>query len=813
MTMTVPWRCEGNDAADVMSAELVEASGNGAMASRDEQTHTPARVRAARPRPAGRGIWWLALAPPLETSDRSGRADWWWAGAVGATALGVYVATLPPSITFEDSGEFVTAAATLGIPHAPGYPLYTLLAHLFAAWPFGEVSATAWRVNLFSAVAAALGVAVLSVALRALGLSRPAASAGALAAGLSRTLWSQAIVAEVYSLGFLLLALTLLALTRFDCRRDQPSLAVICLLSGLGVSNHYLFALCIPAIAAHVVLREPRALVRPRWVRAAALAFSAGLLPFLYLPIRSAMDPLLDWGNPETWGTFWYLVRRQQFAGIENPAGVQAIDRLRHVRDIGANLAWIELTPPAAPLMGLGVVRLVLRNRVWGCSTTLMFLTSTIGLIALVGFHYDPSQAFIFRVYAIQAYAIGAIWAAVGLDSVVRPLARALPALAPLGALLLPAAVGAAHFGANDLRQDDLARRHASAILRTLPPDAIVIGAAGDAHLFPLLYAQVVERERPDVTILDDFGLVFNRWEERPLLDRVLRRRELNAYRARIAEIADSSGRPVFHLHPPEDMRSRFEKVGMLYRKRSSPPSGVPPMDFASRYADILRLEPEAVRNDMGRFVAGSYHLQHALALASEGRDREASAALERAWTFSRGQLWLLEAMNPELNRAGRFDAAERALTHLVRLAPHRGLEYRRSHHLSRMQHYHQLGDIEGMEREARAAHLVNRNHRQARAGLAEVLFMRAGLRARHGLWSEALPDYAEARALGHDAAWTGSLIGVGLVRTGRVDEGLAELRRAAAERPHDADIQNNLTTILRQVERAGERERDGRAR
>src|SRR4051794_18164440 len=36
---------------------------------------------------------------------------------------------------FADSAELVTAAAVWGVPHPPGYPLYSALAHLFTYLP------------------------------------------------------------------------------------------------------------------------------------------------------------------------------------------------------------------------------------------------------------------------------------------------------------------------------------------------------------------------------------------------------------------------------------------------------------------------------------------------------------------------------------------------------------------------------------------------------------------------------------------------------------------------------------------------------
>lgn len=70
--------------------------------------------------------------------------------------LTLHVYTLAPTVTFEDSGELIAAAAHLGIPHQPGYPLWTLLSHLFTWLPFGHI---AYRVNMASAFFSASGAA------------------------------------------------------------------------------------------------------------------------------------------------------------------------------------------------------------------------------------------------------------------------------------------------------------------------------------------------------------------------------------------------------------------------------------------------------------------------------------------------------------------------------------------------------------------------------------------------------------------------------------------------------------------------------
>ena len=76
-----------------------------------------------------------------------------WRALVGASAfflpLALYVFTLAPTVTLEDSGEFITVAYHLGVPHFSGYPLWCLVAHAFTTLPWGSV---AERVHLVSAV-------------------------------------------------------------------------------------------------------------------------------------------------------------------------------------------------------------------------------------------------------------------------------------------------------------------------------------------------------------------------------------------------------------------------------------------------------------------------------------------------------------------------------------------------------------------------------------------------------------------------------------------------------------------------------------
>ena len=151
--------------------------------------------------------------------------------ALGLAAFALYLATLAPTILYhtdqmKDSAVLPAVAHTLGISHPTGHPTYTILTHLFTYLPVGDV---AYRVNLASAVFGALTVALhFGVGYR---LSRSIAASvlGAVAFGVSGLFWSQAIIAEVYALHVLLLALVLAAIVGlvYPLFRDRAAFALL----------------------------------------------------------------------------------------------------------------------------------------------------------------------------------------------------------------------------------------------------------------------------------------------------------------------------------------------------------------------------------------------------------------------------------------------------------------------------------------------------------------------------------------------------------------------------------------------------------
>ncbi|MFN2115350.1 MAG: protein O-mannosyl-transferase family [Anaerolineae bacterium] len=190
--------------------------------------------------------------------------------ACAGLALLLYTLTLAPTVYWSDSAELQRVAVTLDLPHPTGYPLYLLLGR---AWvTLVPLRDAAWRMNLFSAAAAAAAAGLTSALVQRLSGSVPAAVAAGALLAVSASFWSQAVVAEVYALHALLVVLILIA-----ALRERPSLPVLGLLLGLGLAHHRMTLLLVPGLLVCLVLR--RASVPHGWrqLALAAVAFVGAL--------------------------------------------------------------------------------------------------------------------------------------------------------------------------------------------------------------------------------------------------------------------------------------------------------------------------------------------------------------------------------------------------------------------------------------------------------------------------------------------------------------------------------------------------------
>src|ERR1700742_2647717 len=83
------------------------------------------------------------------------RPPYRWAFVTFALTFALYLLTLSPTTAMWDASEYISAARVLGIPHPPGNPLFTLMAHAWGLLPLA--SEYARRINIFAAFTSAAG--------------------------------------------------------------------------------------------------------------------------------------------------------------------------------------------------------------------------------------------------------------------------------------------------------------------------------------------------------------------------------------------------------------------------------------------------------------------------------------------------------------------------------------------------------------------------------------------------------------------------------------------------------------------------------
>lgn len=188
--------------------------------------------------------------------------------------LFVYWRTMCQALYIGDGGDFITASYTLGIPHPPGYPLYTLLGKLFLMLPIpGGLSQAAWRMNFMSAFFGALTILLIYFFILKVTKHNWLAFFAALSVAFAQTFWSQAVITEVYTLNtfFIMLQLNLLILR--NEKKTGSMLIWLGLALGLSLAHHSSIAIFFPAYIVYAYMNRDSNLIRLLIV---ALAF--GLL-------------------------------------------------------------------------------------------------------------------------------------------------------------------------------------------------------------------------------------------------------------------------------------------------------------------------------------------------------------------------------------------------------------------------------------------------------------------------------------------------------------------------------------------------------
>src|SRR5438445_276230 len=422
------------------------------------------------------------------------------AACVSLGALILYILTLAPTTQFWDTSEYIAAAYTLGIPHPPGNPLFTLIAHAWGLIPWA--AGYAERINLFAAATSAVsagcwflvGERWLRSIVPAMWPRRLAALAGAIVSATSFTVWNQSVV-------------------------NAGAIFVASLVYATLVAGNVSFALT------------------------ALLVAVVGLSVYVYLPIRAGFHPPINEGEPTNWQALWAVLTRQQYGKpsiFDNPTQAPGLGNTGHTlplyRDQLGNYVqyfswqfghdWSELTQRLLAVLffvvgGVGALRHWKADKRSALAMTILVFTFTFALVFYLNFKYgfslhgdQPSTAHEVRerdYFFICSFALWGIWVGIGLAAIMEWLSELVRGTQPnetrrwiYGTPLL--AIALIPLAGNRLtasrKSETLARDFAYDLLQSVEPYGVLV-TAGDNDTFPLWYAQEVEGIRQDVTIVN----------------------------------------------------------------------------------------------------------------------------------------------------------------------------------------------------------------------------------------------------------------------------------------------------------------------
>lgn len=421
-----------------------------------------------------------------------------WSTAALILPLSLYLLTFCRFEYWGDSTELALVAREAGIAHPTGYPLWSMISFLWAALPLPGWN-PALTVNLLSCLFGAGASLVLYTLQRRLGIARPAALLGALTMAMGVEMWLQCGVAEVYALHVLLVGSVLLAASMYYQKSSQSRLFTMAFLLGLSLSNHMTSVLLVPPVMLLLFLshgrRRPGA-AWPGWgdLLKASGFLLLGLLPYLYLPLRSMADPWPDYGNPETWEGFRWLVSGHQFRYLMFSSGPgYAMSEARGF--------LVQLTRQFSPfLLALAPVGAIFswtvaRKRV--LAATLMLYTLLVMLHA-VNYRIEDKEAYYLPVYLVIGVWIGygGHWA----GRLVRRLAerytnRPAAGWFTTGLIVLAAVIlicqGTSAYNRVDRRSDRSLAQYTAAVIHSAEPGSLII--SGDFNVYSAyLYGSLV---------------------------------------------------------------------------------------------------------------------------------------------------------------------------------------------------------------------------------------------------------------------------------------------------------------------------------
>ncbi len=585
-----------------------------------------------------------------------GLNDSWRYAAVFLAALAVYLFTAAPQFLFDDNSEFIAAAHSLGITHAPGYPLFSLFGKLFFLLiPVG----TGLAVNLVSVFAAAAAVALAYKLIEKITRWWVPALVGAVLVCVGATAWGQAVQAEVYALNLFFMFLMLnITWDIKGARGDARKLTALAAVAVLGMLAHYTTALVAVVCLIYILVVYGRKF--PGLLRLVLPVLFAGLAVasiLVYLPLRSAAGPPIYWHDQSTITGMLNHLR-----GVDTRSEAQTVglaEKIKFVADY-ARLAVRQWSPFLLLLLIPGVAGLFFRGRRRGLLLLLLWLTLTGGFIMILNFLYGPRASYVISVFHIASLSLVAVMMGLGSDVLLRGI-RSMKL--PWQPVLLIIAVLIAYSGLESRKTADKSRNlltpaYAKNMLRNVARDGMIFTNL-ETESFPLVCLRLVYGVRQDVML---FGHQGDRPEE--VYPQIAR--DENTGRFHRLDMSEDIAikhtryrRPLYFT-----FRQPFSRTGVITQSNGLLYQVNPLVSKIAKHNPWDNIDLTGIDLERGDYdyitknVVGKYYLRQGERMLEEGRGEQALQLLDRLSDFNPESRFLHNDIASIYMAVGQFDRA-----------------------------------------------------------------------------------------------------------------------------------------------------------
>ena len=431
--------------------------------------------------------------------------------------LVIFLLTMPRNLSWgaygnaSDGGELITAVNYLGVPHPPGYPIYMILLKIFTSIiPFGNL---ALKSNLFSILTSIAAICIVFLFTLKLAekiypefsksLKLTVCSIGSFVIGTSPLFWSQSIIAEVYSLNALFVSLILLISYKImDFTNLKPykmTLFFWGLIAGLSLGNHLTIIAIIVPLFCIFIKQFKLDLKKYTYI---AYGTIAGLISYIYIPIRAAQNPPINWGGADTFDGFIWLITaapyREYVLGVDQSL---LFSRLLQYTQI----LFVQFNPLGIFLCIIGGLAIYRKE------PKLFFpLTFSTIILSIYSLAYNSVD---FEVLMLPALMIISIGISIGFLHILyliktttlieqrylNILSMAIFSLAII--MILPAFSIYSNFKSLNQTQINPAISYIDEMIENIPPKSVIL-ANTDKEVFSLWYAQYILNPEHDIKVI-----------------------------------------------------------------------------------------------------------------------------------------------------------------------------------------------------------------------------------------------------------------------------------------------------------------------